>query len=419
MRERKRLSMIAETEGMTVIRIINNCMMALSIVLLIQGVYVDMSYMTLMADLIICADVVIMHFILVFLRRLVPFAAGGLGLIGLNYLVLMQGFKAGNYSYVPVLVVLIGALLVATYAHLNEVCVIQPTYWMLVYLGGYLLLATFMKSNMPLQFGELYTICIIVFSFIYSVLHRQDRRLRLSSDRTYVPSERIRSANFILMSFGSGIVFFIGIVFLVIGHGEKIINAIWNAILGFLRYLFAGLDYEAQEEVAVTGSQGGSGIDFGELAPQEENLFLDKLWEILSYVMSIAVILLCIYIIVSLIISFYKRFQQTAAVKERDKVEYLKPKENISSIHKEDSSHISFTDRSPKAKIRRKYKKFIKKSPGFNDIEDVMTPEELENTAYKDVYENKQKIHELYERARYSNVPVSGKDVAEFERLFF
>ena len=73
--------MIAETEGMTVIRIINNCMVALSIVLLIQGFYVDMSNMTLMADLIICADVVIMHFILVFLRRLVPFAAGGLGLI--------------------------------------------------------------------------------------------------------------------------------------------------------------------------------------------------------------------------------------------------------------------------------------------------------------------------------------------------
>jgi hypothetical protein len=186
-----------------------------------------------------------------------------------------------------------------------------------------------------------------------------------------------------------------------------------------LRYLFAGLDYEAQEEVAVTKSQGAGGIDFGELAPQEENLFLDKLWEILSYVMSIAVILLCIYIIVSLIISFYKRFQQTAAVKERDKVEYLKPKENISSVHKEDSSHISFADRSPKAKIRRKYKKFIKKSPGFNDIEDVMTPEELENTAYKDTYENKQKIHELYERARYGNIPVGGKDVAEFERLFF
>ena len=58
-------------------------------------------------------------------------------------------------------------------------------------------------------------------------------------------------------------------------------------------------------------------------------------------------------------------------------------------MHKEDSSHISFADRSPKAKIRRKYKKFIKKSPGFNDIEDVMTPEELENTAYKDTYENK------------------------------
>jgi hypothetical protein len=92
---------------------------------------------------------------------------------------------------------------------------------------------------------------------------------------------------------------------------------------------------------------------------------------------------------------------------------------DVREENEEDSSHISFADRSPKAKIRRKYKKFIKKSPSFNDIEDVMTPEELENTAYKDTYENKQKIHELYEKARYSNTPVSGKDVAEFERLFF
>lgn len=410
--------MISETEGMTVIRIINNCMMALSVVLLIQGVYVDISYTTLMADLIICADVIVLHVILVYLRRLLPFAMGGFGLIGLNYLVLTKGFMAGDYSYIPVFVVLVGALLVAVYAHLNEVLVIKPNYWLLVYTGVYLLLATFMKSQVPLWLGEIYTICIIAFSFVYSVLHRQDRRLKLSSDRTYVPYERIRSANFILMSFGSGMVFFLGIVFLMIGHGEKIIDAIWNAILGFLRYLFAGLDYEAQEEIAVSDAQAGGGIDFGQLAPQEENPFLDKLWEILSYVMSLAVILLCIYIIVALVISFYKRFQQTAAVKEKDKVEYLKPKEDISTIQKQTSSHINFTDRSPKAKIRRKYKKFIKKSPGIHDIEAVMTPEEIENTAYKNAFENQNKIHELYEKARYSSLPVGAKEVAEFERLF-
>lgn len=228
--------MAEETKAMTVIRIINNMMMALGIVLLSQGVYVNITYTTLLVDLTVCLYVVAMHFVLLRLRTFFPFLAAGLGLLAILYLILMPGIKEGNNDYLPVLVVASITFAMTFYAHINESQMIKPSYLLLIYCAFYLLLATYLLNLVPLLFGEVYTICIIELSFVYSVLGRQDRRLRLSSDRTYVPVERIRSSNFLLMSIGSGIIFFFGMIFSVIGHGKKIIEAIWNMILSFLNY---------------------------------------------------------------------------------------------------------------------------------------------------------------------------------------
>lgn len=410
--------MAEETKAMTVIRIINNMMMALGIVLLSQGVYVNITYTTLLVDLTVCLYVVAMHFVLLRLRTFFPFLAAGLGLLTILYLILMPGIKEGNYDYLPVLVVASITFAMTFYAHINESQMIKPSYLLLIYCAFYLLLATYLTSLVPLLFGEVYTICIIELSFVYSVLGRQDRRLRLSSDRTYVPVERIRSSNFLLMSIGSGIIFFFGMIFSVIGHGKKIIEAIWNMILSFLRFLFSGINYETESKLAADGGQGGSPISFGDIVPQEENPFLDKLWEILSYVMSVVAVGTCIFLVVFIVISIYRRFQQTAKVRERDKIEYLKPEEHVSLTSKAISSHIKFADRSPAARIRRRYKKFIQKAPGYKDIEGVMTPKEIESAAYSgEHYKNMEMIHELYEKARYSNRPMKAKDAAEFEKL--
>lgn len=408
-----------ETRGMTVIRVINNCMIALGMVLFAQGVYVNMTAKTVFIDLVICLDVVIMHFVLEYLRSFVPFTIGGVGLVLVNYLLLIPFIKAGSYDFIPVLVVVVGILLLTYYAHINESVMIKPNYWLLLSCGFYILFATFTKSQITLTFGEIYTVCVIIFSFIYMVLYRQDRRLRLSSDRTYVPADRIKSSNFILMAAGSGIVSFLGIAFIIIGHGEKLIYAVWNAILKFLRYLFSGMNYEYEEEVSVDAAPGGSPISFGDLVDQKENPFLEKFWEILSMVMSVAAVFFVIFVFVALIIHFYKSFQRTAAVRERDKVEYLKPDESVSLTRESRSSHLAFIDRSPRTRIRKRYKKFIKKAPYFGNVEIQMTPQEIEKTAYKDTDLNNLKmIHEIYEKARYDSSSISTKDAADFERLF-
>lgn len=408
--------MIAETKGMTGIRVINNSMIALGIVLFAQSIYADMTIKTVFIDMIICLDVIVMHFVLKHLRNFIPFTLGGAGLVLINYLLFISQLKAGSYDYIPVLVVLLGVILLSYYAHINESVMIRPNYWLLLFCGFYLLFATYTKKQIPLAFGEIYTVCIIIFSFVYMVLYRQDRRLRLSSDRTYVPVDRIRSSNSILLIFGSGVVSCLGIAFLLIGHGEKLINAVWNAILNFLRFLFSGMNYEYEEEVSVEGVQGGSPISFGDLVDQKENPFMDKFWEILSAIMAFAAVFFVVFVVVLLIINFYKSFQRAAAVRERDKVEYLKPDESVALTNKARSNRLVFTDRSPSAKIRRKYKKFIKKAPFFKDVEMQMTPEEIENAAYKDTdIKNKKTIHEMYEKARYDSDFINPKDVADFD----
>ena len=411
--------MVNETKGMTIIRILNNCMIALSVVLLLQGVYTDMSYKMLSKDLIICLDVVVMHFVLRYLRSFVPFTFGCAGLLLVNYLAFASGIQNKNYDYIPVIAILLIIVILAYYAHINETLMVQPTYWGILYCILYLLLATFIRSTIPLKIGELYTVCVIVFAFIYSVLDRQDQRLVLSSDRTYVPVDRIRSSNFILMSIGSGIVFFLGIIFFVIGHGENLIRAVWNAIMAFLRFLFSNLDYEYSQEASAGDSQTGGSIDFGELVEQKDNPFLDKLWEVLSYVMAFVAVALFVFMIVAIAISFYKRFQKTSKLREKDKVEYLKPVESIVPDRHRSSNHISFIDRSPLSRIRRRYKKFIIKSPGYKDISKQMTPWEIENTAYNNTdFDNRNRIHEIYEKARYGNCEMTSKDASDFERLF-
>ena len=99
------------------------------------------------------------------------------------------------------------------------------------------------------------------------------------------------------------------------------------------------------------------------MPPGEDNPFIQMIWTILGYVLAIAVFSAIGYLVVRGIIEFYRAFNRTGVHRDgADKSEFLDPRERREKTErgggpKDDAP--GFLDRSPDARIRRAYKRFI------------------------------------------------------------
>jgi hypothetical protein len=68
---------------------------------------------------------------------------------------------------------------------------------------------------------------------------------------------------------------------------------------------------------------------------------------------------------------------------------------------------------SPRGNVRRLFKDYISSGKGFDDIRDSETPKELEENSVgmKSATEKGQDAVALYEKARYSSLPITSDDV--------
>ena len=73
-----------------------------------------------------------------------------------------------------------------------------------------------------------------------------------------------------------------------------------------------------------------------------------------------------------------------------------------------------FFDPSPNSVIRRAYRRRIRKEK--KDIQETMTPSEIEDAAGLPAGDERRVYHELYEKARYSKAGCSTEDVQTLKK---
>ena len=186
-----------------------------------------------------------------------------------------------------------------------------------------------------------------------------------------------------------------------------------NGLVAILRFLFGLLPMDSGTEAVVVEQQAGG----GDMPPMEaEDPFI--LWVILEYVAMIALLIVCVFLLyrgIRKLITFLRdrmQFSLPGTVSEQpesmDKREHLEAApENTAAKQKQKWFSFAFLDAGQK--IRRMYQKKInasglaKMSLPFYTARDAEKSLDVEGMA------------EIYEKARYSDVPCTDGDVRQMK----
>lgn len=186
-----------------------------------------------------------------------------------------------------------------------------------------------------------------------------------------------------------------------------------NGLAAILRFLFGLLPMDSGTEAVVVEQQAGG----GDMPPMEaEDPFI--LWVILEYVAMIALLIVCVFLLyrgIRKLITFLRdrmQFSLPGTVSEQlesmDKREHLEAApENTAAKQKQKWFSFAFLDAGQK--IRRMYQKKInasglaKMSLPFYTARDAEKSLDVEGMA------------EIYEKARYSDVPCTDGDVRQMK----
>jgi hypothetical protein len=150
------------------------------------------------------------------------------------------------------------------------------------------------------------------------------------------------------------------------------------------------------------------------LMPAGQELFpwIHTLWYVLERVFGVVFLLILAYAFYRSLYDFYYDFR-AADPETGDTRKRTETREKILRKRRERLSPLDF---SPRARIRREYRKYILSLPGKEKIEESHTPAQLEEAASgpgRDPGEDRKVIHDLYEKARYGKEKVTGEDLEE------
>lgn len=218
----------------------------------------------------------------------------------------------------------------------------------------------------------------------YEAILRLERYIEIRRNRAYMPIDRI-------VHTGIGyILIFLGMVFLVM---TPIIVTQYKSVQ------LTPLEIESTEEVLdFLGEQEQSpdatGSGMGELYQEtEQNPILHAIWEITGRIAMYSTYVALLYWICKGMYRIVLRFQ-TLQIEENDVIESIYQQEDtVIPIEKAKNTWKELFSRSEEMRIRRQYKKQLKKYTPKS----WQTPEEMEKMANLEIEE----LHNLYEKVRY------------------
>lgn len=191
---------------------------------------------------------------------------------------------------------------------------------------------------------------------------------------------------------------------------DRLIKKIGRLILDLIRRLLSGAGIEEPIEEMPAESFDLAGM-FGAIETKETPEWLRVFLDILQYTLIAIVTLALLFLIGYAIYRFIKRFYRPSSDTD-DVTEFISPlKDKKESLLSEAGrSKPLWRSFDPASAVRKLYRRtIIKKAKSIPT--DAFTPEELENYARIEKSAERNALHALYEKARYSEKSISKEEV--------
>ena len=199
---------------------------------------------------------------------------------------------------------------------------------------------------------------------------------------------------------------------------DRAIRALWQGILALIRLITSrGGDTEAAESSIAEETMAASAPQDGMFAedtptPLWLEAFYHALTVMITFIVGAAIIIGLIYAVYRLVKAFYRPAKENGDVEEF--INDTDDRESVSGADGIFGRVREFFDPSPNSVIRRAYRRRIRKEK--KDIQETMTPSEIEDAAGLPAGDERRVYHELYEKARYSKAGCSTEDVQTLKK---
>lgn len=266
------------------------------------------------------------------------------------------------------------------------------------------------------SFGEIVALFTILHFFLHGYFYRQQKFLSDNMRVYSLPKKKIaRTGSLFLLLFLTCICIGMAIV------REIYSGTLLEKVKSLFLYLFQGLFGKLFQT---------DGLGKGKLLTQENHLLgamnqvsakTDSAWENLVNQIQTVLILLGMVLLIVLCIFAVVNFVRRIAAKAHLQIKQVVRKDTIDQerqLHTTTSSKEKLLDFSPVAKIRRTYRRCINQRRRKNQsIPQWMSPKEVEQLVSVPEETAYQQLHELYEKARYSQSGCSQEDVQTVKKL--
>ena len=461
-----------------ILRIINNCMIASIILLtLFTGLGLPFGGEMVWGVLVLVGFILLSEVIQYFVRNLIIFlvchvlAAFGTG--GFVYwifsasdktaLVIFGGVYALNVAITILGIFLIVITGISIYTRLDGKGRFYPEIFEGLLFAALLILCKITRNSD----AEIFVLAGEIIWGILMVLFYNARQtigaLITFKERDFLPVEQIRKNNGVILKFSLAISTAAMFICLLLDYGKELLSAIKRALVTFFRWLFSHFSFEEVQEYESPEVQEVSG-GFGALLPKDyvDDSIWQKIWNVLFWVAAVAATILIVYLVMKMIRQFYDLFNKSGVgIRDRlkqDKKEFLDPLEEMSrgTQKKDKGSRMQLFERlSYRGRVRRMFLKRIEQGSNYADVRHSNTPAELEFISLKAGYdksgnssmasdmkiitsgsghgkfghvsmtseiemisaaENSEAVR-LYEKARYSTLPITAEDVEKIKKL--
>ena len=265
--------------------------------------------------------------------------------------------------------------------------------------------------------SDVLAIFAIIHFFVHGYFHRQQKFLS-NNQRVYsLPKKKIaKSGGLFLVVFmgfaGAGIA-----VVKEIYTGTLLMKmkALWMVILGKAFRVLIETDGLGTDELTLKEAEEILGLG-GNIVAQEEKPWEAIVDKIQTVLIVIGVIVL-VGVLISLLVNYIRHIIENSKMqrKEHTGVEINDKEESLlgKSVKKE-----SILDFSPNAKTRRIYRRCINRMKRRGQVvPENLTPAEIERLVNMPMEKKYVELHQIYEKARYSEVGCSEEDAKRVKEL--
>ncbi len=313
-------------------------------------------------------------------RNFFVFILIGLGTTALSYLIF------GCFIYTIFYFLLMSARCVMRASNTTSIfdCIQIPL--ILPYIG-FFLLSCFIEYPSLQFFTAISLFLSVIFYVAYSTLTVTDTYLSYNRKMSNLPADHIAksSLNHVVIITSISVVLLLLFMNTAYGYTYIDLSALYND------------EVIEGTEAFVTPNASGAGYSLMDmLGVGEVNPIFRAIIELLDMIMIPLTVVFVIYILARMIVGFIKDFNKTVYYKE-DVIESSDVNDSEIDEYSKNIKGISRFDYSINAKIRRKYKKIIKRKSKSLPLE-WETPTQIEQNA--NITDDK--LHLIYEKARYS-----------------